>query len=416
MKHWTTLGTLLGAIVGLLCGWYGGPVMQQVKWMGDLFLNALRFVVLPLIVCAMVVGVSGMGDVRKLGRIGGLTILYFLLTTFISVGIGIILVVILRPGAGFVVGDVTVPDKILAMRDFGFGDFILNFLGGGKDHKSNLFYSLTQMEMLPLVLFSLIFGCLLTTVGETGKSVINVFRGCYDVLMKMILGIIWFAPIGVFGLVASKVGGLGGGEVVMREIGKVAMYSGTVVLGLFLHAFLVLPTLLWVFAKRNPLSYAKGMAEALLTAFSTASSAATLPITTQNIISKNKVSAKSANFVLPLGATINMDGTALYEGVAVIFIAQALGVSLGFTNILTVFIMATLAAMAAAAIPQAGLVTMVIILQALGLPLEAIGILLTVDWFLDRCRTTVNVWGDSVGAAILDRLGRMGSKVRLEAL
>ncbi|OVE78333.1 sodium:dicarboxylate symporter [bacterium F11] len=415
MKKWTTVGTFLGAVLGVVCGWFWGPQMGAVRWMGDLLLNALRFVVLPLIICAMVVGVSGLGDVRKLGRFGGLTVLYFLMTTLISVAIGIILVLLIQPGSGFHVGDLTVPERILAKKDFGFGDFILNFLGGGKEHKANLFYSLTQMEMLPIVLFSLLFGAVLTTIGEAGKSALAFFRGCYEALMKIIHGIIFLVPFGVFGLVASKVGDLGGGSAILNELGKVGMYCSTVILALLLHGLLVLPFLLYYFTKRNPFSYAKGMAEALLTAFSTASSAATLPITTRNVISHNKVSEKAATFVLPVGATVNMDGTALYEGVAVIFLAQALGHTLGVSEVFTIFVLATLAGMAAAAIPEAGLVTMVIILQAIGLPLEAIGLLLAVDWFLDRCRTTVNVWGDAVGAAVLDRIGHKGAKVKLQA-
>jgi len=415
MKHWTTLGTFAGAVLGLIMGWSLGSTMLSVQWMGDLFLNALKFLVVPLIVCAMVVGISGLGDVRKLGRFGGFTLLYFISTTLISVGIGMCLVLILTPGVGMIVGDSAVPDRILEKSGFGFGDFILNFLGGGKTHKANIFYSLTHMEMLPIVLFSLVFGAVLTTIGENGKPILSVFRGAYDAIMKIIHFVIMFAPFGVFGLVASKVGGLGGGEAVMAELAKVAKYTGTVLMGLFIHGFIVLPAILFFVGRRNPLAYAKGMAEALLTALSTASSAATLPLTTRNLIVNNKVSERSATFVLPVGATMNMDGTALYEGVAVIFIAQALGHDLGLTQLLLVFVMSTLAAMAAAAIPEAGLVTMVVILQALNLPIEAIGLLLAVDWFLDRCRTTVNVWGDAVGTAVMDRLGRGGGRVRLQA-
>lgn len=405
-----------GAVLGLMMGWFFGPGMNSVAWVGELFLNALRFLVLPLVISALVVGVTGLGDVRKLGRFGSLTLVYFMTTTAIAVLIGIILVLVIRPGEGILMAEMNIPQRILEKSAYTFKDFVLSFLGGGADHKANFFYSLTHMEMLPIVLFSLIFGAILTTCGESGQSVIKLFNGCYDVVMKMIHGIIWFAPIGVFGLVASKIGGVGGADAIVAELSKVGKYCGTVLLGLFVHGFIILPSILIVFGKKDPFGFLAGVRESLLTAFSTASSAATLPITTRNVIENNRISERTANFVLPIGATINMDGTALYEGVAVIFIAQALGVPLAVHQVILIFIMATLAAVAAAAVPEAGLVTMVIILQAVHLPIEGIGLLLAVDWFLDRCRTTVNVWGDSVGTAVMERVHRSTSRVKLEAI
>jgi len=418
VKHWTTYGTFLGALIGLVLGWIYGPAMESVKWMGDLFLSLLRFLVMPLILSAMVVGVSGLGDVRKMGRFGGMTVAYFIGTTLISVAIGLILVIFIKPGSGFGISDVSIPQRISAMQDYSFSDFILSFVGGGAGqgkHNANLFYSLTHMEMLPVILFSLALGAIVASIGETGRPVLSFFRGFYEIVMIMVQGIIFLAPLGVFGLVASKIGGVGGGVAVVGELKKVGMYCFTVVLGLGIHGILVLPLILKIVGRRSPLQFLRGMSEALLTAFSTASSAATLPITTRNAISKNGVSEKSANFVLPVGATVNMDGTALYEGVAVVFIAQTLGVQLSLGQLVLIFILANMAAIAAAAIPEAGLVTMVVILQAVNLPIEAIGILLAVDWFLDRCRTTVNVWGDSIGSATLDRLYKHIGGVKLQA-
>jgi Na+/H+-dicarboxylate symporter len=224
-----------------------------------------------------------------------------------------------------------------------------------------------------------------------------------EAIMKMVRLIMWIAPIGVFALVASRLGQHGGGAGVAAEVVKIGKYFFTVLIGLGIHGFIVLPLILRTIGRRKILPYAGGMLEALTTAWSTASSSATLPITMRCAHEHNKVSRRSTMLVTPLGATINMDGTALYEAVAAIFIAQAVGFPLDAGHQVIIFLTATLAAIGAAGIPEAGLVTMVIVLNAVGLPLEGIGLILTVDWFLDRFRTTVNVWGDAVGTAVMDR-------------
>jgi Na+/H+-dicarboxylate symporter len=250
----------------------------------------------------------------------------------------------------------------------------------------------------------LFFGGILTTLGERGRPVLAFFEAVNDVVMKMVHLIMYFAPLGVFALIAYRLGKAGGGGLFWMELAKLLKYALTVITGLLIHGVFVLPIILWVLGRRNPARYAFNMGNALTTAFSTASSSATLPLTMECAEEKNSVSNRAASFVLPLGATVNMDGTALYEAVAAIFIAQAYGVPLAFPQQVVIFITATLAAIGAAGIPEAGLVTMVIVLKSVGLPLEGIGLLLSIDWFLDRFRTTVNVWGDSVGAAIIDRL------------
>ena len=402
-RRWTTLGTFAGALAGLAFGWTAPGLAAGTAWLGDVFLAALRFLVVPLVASSLVVGVSSLGDVRKTGRLGGLTIVYFVSTTFLAVVLGLVLVLTLRPGEGAAAAAASVPERIFAKGEYTFGDFILSFLGGGADgSRANLFYSLTHMEMLPVILFSLALGLVLTTLGETGRPVLAVARGLYEAVMKIVLGVVLFAPFGVFGLVASKIGSLGGGDAVVAEITKVGMYTATVLIGLSVHAIVVLPAILRFVAGRAVPSYASGMTEALLTAFSTGSSAATLPVTTGNVVYNNRVAERTATFVLPLGATINMDGTALNEGVAVIFIAQTLGVPLALHQVAIVVLLAILASVAAAAIPEAGLVTMVMILQAVHLPIEGIGLILAVDWFLDRCRTAVNVMGDMTVSSLLD--------------
>ncbi|MEJ2095438.1 MAG: dicarboxylate/amino acid:cation symporter, partial [Gammaproteobacteria bacterium] len=264
----------------------------------------------------------------------------------------------------------------------------------------NLFTAAAETDLLPLIVFCLIFAAALTTVGPRGKPVISFFEGLNEVMMKIVLWIMILAPVGIFAMVAARLGQAGGGEAFWQEVIQVGKYILTVSLGLTIH-FCVLLTLLLVFSKRG-FTYLVDMSRALVTAFGTSSSSATLPLTMECAI-EGGVDKRSVRFVLPLGATVNMDGTALYEAVAVMFIAQAYGIPMGLYEQAIIFITATLAAIGAAGIPQAGLVTMIIVLTAVGLPLEGIGILLAVDWFLDRMRTLVNVWGDSTGAAIMER-------------
>ncbi len=389
------IGIFLGILSGGFCGWAFGEHMLSVKFLGDIFLNALKMIIVPLIICSMITGVTNLGDVRKLGKTGYKTILYYMATTGISVILGIILVNLIQPGIieGSTKG--IFPELLKGKEKFSFIDVLLGLI------PSNLFQAMAEMQILPLIIFSLLFGGVLTTLGEKAKPVINFFSVSNQAIMKIVHLIIFFAPVGIFGLVAGKLGAVGGGQAFYLELSKLGKYALTVILGLLTHGAVVLPFLLFIFAKKNPFSYLYNMATALTTAFSTASSSATLPVTMECVEKKNLVSQKASSFVLPLGATINMDGTALYEAVAAIFIAQTYGIHLNFAHQIIIFFTATLAAIGAAGIPEAGLVTMVIVLQSVNLPIEGIGLILTIDWFLDRCRTTVNVWGDSVGAAII---------------
>lgn len=387
---------LTGIIAGGLCGWLIGSPMQAWDWVGTLFLNALKMLIVPLIVSAMVMAVAEMGDVRKLGRSGTLVMAYYLCTTGIAVLIGIIVVNIIQPGADITLGNAVRPDQI-AGNEKGIQDIVLSLVS------PNIVDAAARMQILPLIVFSLIFGGILTTLGEKGRNVIRIFDGINAAIMKMVHLIMWLAPLGVFALVASKLGEKGGGAGVLTEVIKIGKYFLTVMIGLGIHGLIILPLILGLIARRRVLPFVTGMLEALAAAWSTASSMATLPITMRCACENNRVSRRSTMLVAPLGATINMDGTALYEAVAAIFIAQATGHPLGFGDQTIIFLTATLAAIGAAGIPQAGLVTMVIVLNAVGLPLEGIGLILTVDWFLDRFRTTVNVWGDAVGTAVVDR-------------
>lgn len=389
---------LTGIVSGVICGWVFGQEMQAVAWMGEIFLKLLKMLVIPLIVSSMIVGISGLGDVRKVGMTGAITLAYFMGTTAISVSLGLIVVNIIKPGEGLKMVSDGLPAKISEKEAVGITDILQSFVS------DNLVHSMAQMEILPIIIFSLVFGGVLTTLGEKGKPVIAFFDGVNEAIMKVVHLIMYVAPIGVFALIASKLGAAGGGDLFLAELMKLGKYAFTVALGLLIHAAVVLPLILFWVTRRNPLVYLKNASEAVTTAFSTASSSATLPVTIECAEERNKVSRKASLFVLPLGATVNMDGTALYESVAALFIAQMVGIELGFGEQMIVFLTATLAAVGAAGIPEAGLVTMVMVLHAVGLPLEGIGMLLSIDWFLDRLRTATNVWGDSIGAAVVDTL------------
>jgi len=396
-KNWLLYFILVGIVLGGICGWWFGPQMMAVAWIGEIFLNALKMLVIPLIISSLIVGIAGLGDITKVGKTGLITLVYFMTTTGISVVIGLCMVNLIDPGLS--VEMVTeIPEKVAGKEDKGIIDILMSFIS------PNLVKSMMEMDILPIIIFSLVFGGALTTLGEKGKIVINFFDAVNEAIMKMVHLVLYLAPLGIFALIASKLGAAGGGDAFWAELMKIGKYAFTVIAALLLHALVVLPAILIFVTRRSPIKFFKGASAALTTAFSTASSSATLPVTIECAEENNKVSRRASLFVLPIGATVNMDGTAMYEAIAAIFIAQMIGVDLGFTEQIIIFVTATLAAIGAAGIPEAGLVTMIMVLQSVGLPLEGIGMLLSIDWFLDRCRTTVNVWGDSIGAAVVDKL------------
>ncbi|MBN1279177.1 MAG: dicarboxylate/amino acid:cation symporter [Chlorobium sp.] len=267
---------------------------------------------------------------------------------------------------------------------------------------SNIFKAMAENDILPVITFSLLLGVALSMSGEAGKSALSFFNGLNEAMMKIIHLAMYASPIGIGALVAGRLGEAGGFNGFWPELQSLGSYALTVIGGLAIHSLVTIPLILKLFGKTSPRTFALNTAPALLAAFSTASSSATLPLTIECAEEKNGISPRTAGFVLPLGATVNMDGTALYEAVAVIFIAQMNGITLGLPELFIIFLTATLAAIGAAGIPEAGLVTMVIVLRAVNLPIEGIALILSIDWFLDRCRTAVNVWGDSAGAKIID--------------
>ncbi|HHL40499.1 MAG TPA: dicarboxylate/amino acid:cation symporter [Deltaproteobacteria bacterium] len=391
---------------GGLAPWY--VFYRLTDFTGRLFLNLLNLLVLPLIVASLVMGLVSLGDIRHLGRTGLRTVVYYMATTAAAVITGLVMVNLFEPGVG-VEGAAAVAERVAGKEEAGLIDTVLSVFvdegdAGAGAVPRNIFAAMAGGNVLGVICFTMLLAAALTTVGERAGPVVAFFDGLNEAVLRLVHWVMYLLPAGIFGLVTARLAAVGGGAAVWGEVTRLAWYAATVLSALLIHALVVLPLVLLFVGGRNPLSYGAGMVQALLTAFSTASSSATLPTTMECVKENNRVSRRSASFVLPLGATINMDGTALYEAVAVVFIAQVYGVEMDFAKLVIVFLTATLAAVGAAGIPEAGLVTMVIVLNATGLPLEGITILLSIDWLLDRCRTTVNVWGDSIGAAVVDRL------------
>lgn len=389
------LAMLAGVLGGGVSGYLWGESMLAVQWLGELFLTMLKMLIVPLVAASVISGVAGLGDVRRLGRMGGYAVAYYACTTLLAVCIGLLMADLWQPGVGVPMGE-GLADPSPKAGDVGLTDLILSLV------HPNIIEAAAGMKLLPVIVFCIAFAAALSTLGERGRPVIAFFEGLNDAMMKLVEWIMWLAPLGVFALISSRLGAAGGGEAFVAQLAGLGVYAAAVISGLLTHA-LVLCLLLAVLARRRVGAYLGHMAAALMTAFSTASSSATLPLTLE-AVKLAGVDEKARRFVLPLGATINMDGTALYEAVAVLFIAQAYGIDLSFAQQMLVLLTATLAAIGAAGVPEAGLVTMVIVLEAVGLPLEGIGLLLAIDWFLDRCRTTINVFGDAVGAAVVGRL------------
>ena len=398
---------IAGAIVAAIALAFAAPSFaMRFAIGGEIFLNLLTMMVVPLVVASVMSGIIGLGDVRKLGRPGGLAIAYYVTTTVLAVLVGLVLVNLLQPGSGvdpatLEAGAAEGGAVAAGREDMGFGTILRNL--ALMLFTNNLFRSATEGSLLPLIIFSIMFAGVLTTMGDRVSRVTALIVQVNEALLSFVLFLMKLAPVGIFCLVTARFGEAQQGGGLVAVLVQTGAYFVTVLLGLAVHAVLTLPLILWIFTKRNPFRFMIQMSQALLTAFSTASSSATLPISRECAVGNAKVSRRSVDFVLPLGATINMDGTALYEAVAAIFIAQAIGFELSIVQQVVVAVTATLAAIGAAGIPEAGLVTMVIVLNAVGLPLEYIGLILSVDWLLDRFRTTVNVFGDAAGSAVVER-------------
>jgi proton glutamate symport protein len=388
--HWQILiALILGALYGLFLTEY----VDYVSWMGDIFLRGLRMVIVPLILSSIISGVTNIGDAKNLGRLGLKTMSYYITTSLFAIVTGLFFVNLIKPGEGAELGLTKEVEGLASARE-SFGDTLINII------PTNIFESFANGQMLAIIFFAILFGFFITRVDDKPKKFLTeFFNSVFDVMMKITMLIILFAPIGIFGIVANTVAE--NIDSLLEVLGSMGTYMLVVILGLGLHAIITLPLILKLVGKVNPIKHFKAMTTPLLTAFSTSSSSATLPLTMEAVENGSGVSNKVTSFTLPLGATVNMDGTALYECVAAMFIAQAYGVQLDFFQQVIVVITALLASIGAAGIPMAGLVMITIILSAVGLPLEGVGLILAVDRILDMCRTMINVWSDSCGAVVI---------------
>ena len=386
--HWLLIAIAVSVAAALISVTIWGTQMAAVGWVGDLFLDLLKMLVVPLIVASLITGVANLGSLGRLGRLGAATALYYFGTTLIAATVGIVLVNLIRPGDGMTLGG-TAPTREVADAEDIAGMFV----------SDSLVKAMAELDVLPIIVFSIGFGIALTRV-QRAQPVVNFFRIINDAMLVLVRGVMWLAPVGIFGLVAAR---FAESPDLWETLAALGLYTATVGAGLGLHGLVILPLLLAVLARQNPWRFALRLATPLLTAFSTASSIATLPLT-MDAVKQHGISDRSAGFVLPVGATINMDGTALYEAVVAIFIAQAADIDLTVGQQILIAVTASLAAVGAAGIPEAGLVTLLIVLRAVDLPLEGIGLILALDWLLDRFRTAVNVWGDAVGSAVVDRV------------
>ncbi len=383
---------LLGMAIGVILGVALGGKATLLAPVGKAFVALLKMLIMPLILASIVMGIVSIGDAKNLGRIGAKTFAYYLATTFLATFVGLAMVNLLKPGVGMLLGS-----SAAAPRAHGPPPSLLSVIMDMIP--SNIFKALAEDKVLSTILFSILLGSALNATREKSAPLISLFDAFNEVMMKLTQWIMALAPLGVLALMATTVGKLG-----LSVFKPLALYMLTVVGGLSIHACITLPSLLRILGGFSPWRFFQSMLSALATAFSTASSAATLPVTMECLEKNARIPNQVVSFVVPLGATVNMDGTALYEAVAAIFIAQVYGIHLTLPQQLTVSLTATLASIGAAAIPGAGLVTMVIVLKAVNLPLEGIGMILAVDRILDMCRTTVNVWGDACGSAIIARL------------
>ncbi|MFN0017077.1 MAG: cation:dicarboxylate symporter family transporter [Pirellulaceae bacterium] len=382
---------------------------KLITFAGDLFLRSLKLLVIPLVVTSMVCGVTSLGDIRKAGRLGTWTMIYFLATTLLAVAIGLVLCVTIRPGKHADDTFAHTTKTTAATADASILEKMLEVVRGPEKPvdpaagmiPENIFRAAAELNVMGLIIFSLVFGAALTTLGEKGTPAIKFFEAANEAIMKMVHLVMLFAPVGIFGLLAANIAKRGGGSEFQVELARLAWYAATVLIGLVLQTALLM-LIYWLFTHKNPFTFTANMFRALVTAASTSSSSATLPVTMECVEVNNGISSRVAGFVVPLGATVNMNGTALYEAVAAVFIAQTIGIDLTIPQLIVVMLTATLAAIGAAGIPEAGLVTMTLVLTAVGLPVEGIGTILAIDWFLDRARTTVNIYGDAIGAGILD--------------
>ena len=396
-------GLLMGVIFGVLANQWGFSafVFSYIKPIGSAFIKLISMVVVPLVFASLLVGTASLNDIRKLGRIGAKTVVYYLCTTIIAIIIGLFLANTIKPGAGF---SEEARKKLIQSggREEGaqtettlkkptITDILLNII------PTNPVKAFVEGDMLQIIFFALMAGiCLSLIPSERNRPVINFFEGVNELIIQMVHIIMKLAPYGVFALISAVVADFGLGILFV-----LLKYSLVVVVGLILHVTIVYSSAIKIFSKQKISTFFRGIRPAQLIAFSSASSSATLPVTMECTERNLGVPGQIASFALPLGATINMDGTALYQGVSTVFIAQVYGLSLSPAQQLTIVLTTVLASIGTAGTPMAGIITLAIVLKSVGVPLEGIGLIMGVERILDMCRTVVNITGDASCAVIV---------------
>jgi proton glutamate symport protein len=393
--HWQVLiAMVLGAITGIV---FGAPAAARLGWIGDLFMKLLRMVIVPLVLTSIVSGVASVGGGRALGRMFSKTLGYYVLSSLLAITVSLFMVNLIRPGVGANMVDTAQVDLPTLQTPTSPVDLIVNIV------PENVIQAAASADMLALIFFAIVFGVAVTTLPEKSRTtVMDLFEALFEAMMTLTSGIIRFLPIGVFALITRMVGTTG-----FDSFRPLALYAITIFSGLTVHLFVTLPVLLIVLGRISPRIHFANMRDAMLIAFSTSSSGATLPVTMETVEKKVGASNRVSSFVLPMGATVNMDGTAIFECAGALFIAQVLGFPLSLLDQLTVMLTALLASIGAAAVPWAGLVVIFIVLESVGLTGSAVnaivGSMLAIDRPLDMYRTVVNVFSDSCGAAIIAR-------------
>jgi len=393
--HWQVLiAMILGAITGLI---FGPPAAERLGWIGDLFMKLLRMIIVPLVLTSIISGVASVGGGKALGRLFSKTLGYYMLSSLLAVSVGLVLVNLIRPGVGANMTETTQQELPALETPSSPIQLLMDIV------PENIVQAAATADMLAMIFFAIVFGAAVTGLPDRHREVVTeLFDALFEAMMRLTSGIIKFLPIGVFALIARMVATTG-----FDAFRPLALYALTIFSGLTIHLFVTLPVLMIVLARIAPKIHFANMREPMLVAFSTSSSGATLPVTLNAVEHKVGVSNKVSSFVLPMGATINMDGTAIFECVGALFIAQVLGFDLSVMQQGVVVLTALLASIGAAAVPSAGLVVIFIVLEAIGLRGPnvnvIVGSMLAIDRPLDMYRTVVNIFSDSVGAAIIAR-------------
>jgi Na+/H+-dicarboxylate symporter len=399
----------VASAAAIVLGIWDGSGIDQIEIVGRLFIALLKMLIAPMILLSIVYGIAGMSRARDFGSIGSRTLALYVGTMALAVVTGLIFVNVFEPGAGSQLRETDFFSNALAgaqarpASDLALAESLIRIL---QSALSNPIRALADGQILPIVTFAVLFGLALLQLGERVRPLVDVLGAANTAVMHMIGWFVKLAPIGIFALLGNLVAATGFAELA-RHLGA---FAAVVVGATLVHALVTLPLIVRIIAGSSPLDFLLGIQQALIVAFSTSSSAATLPVTTRCVEEELEVPAEIASFVLPLGATVNMDGTALYEAVAAIFVANIYGIDLPLASQLVVFAIAMISAIGAPGIPSAGMVTMVVVLESVGLPAEAVALLLTIDRVLDTARTVANVEGDAAVALCVARLSADASR------